>query len=266
MSTISIKLTIQPQETIRRFAVPSDSTLESFKQLITQYLPTDAEHHYQYLDEENEWVSFSSEAEWKDALSHVEANQVLRIRVATKDIPQEQAKCGEFSWKQRHCGPKLAMFLVLVMSYPILALLGIIAVIYHAKQNPQSSIAAVAEKLKKHRKKLALLFIVRLLIHKPCLIIPIVILVLIKKAFRCFVKGRCLKSCRKEWCQKVENKEQTITSAQEIAEVEYEDQQQTLEALGFKNQKLNAHLLKTFKGDLGKVVNNLLKVKSMSNE
>jgi hypothetical protein len=262
MNTIRIKLIILPQEVIRRFNIAKDTPLESFQQQVATHLAGSANPQYQYLDEDDEWVSFSSGDEWNDALKRIEEDEVFRVRVTTTAAEETESvvasKCCKFTpeWKKKNV-PKIIMFIVFVMSHPLLALLALFAIVHHAKHNPDSQLVDIAKKIKEHRKKIFALFLIRLLVCKPCLIIPVLILIGIKKACACHFKRKCWKKCVKELCHERQEK----TSAEQ-ASGEYSETLKMLELLGFTDEKLNKHLVNNFKGDLTQTVSALLKLKA----
>ncbi|KAL0491080.1 sequestosome [Acrasis kona] len=74
---------------IRRFQIENDLTYDKLEQQVRAAFGMEREatcYEWQYEDEEKEWVSFSSDREWKDALHFftLGSETILRIRINEK--------------------------------------------------------------------------------------------------------------------------------------------------------------------------------------
>jgi hypothetical protein len=88
MTTISTKVYLQNVQTplIRRFQIKTDETFDGFNRLVHEAFGinnSEFKFSWKYQDDENDWVSFSSEGEWKDAIFyHTQANgKILRFQL-----------------------------------------------------------------------------------------------------------------------------------------------------------------------------------------
>lgn len=91
MSTVSTKIYLQPTNLIRRFQINSNDLFVDFDRLVREafgIVNSEQQYTWQYQDDENDWVSFSSEGEWRDALFyHAQSdNKILRLKL----IQQQQ--------------------------------------------------------------------------------------------------------------------------------------------------------------------------------
>jgi hypothetical protein len=87
--SISTKIYLQPAGIIRRFTIEA-VPFEQFDRLAKEafgILNNGNQYQWQYQDDEDDWVSFSSEGEWKDALFfHAQSkSKVLRLRLTQQE-------------------------------------------------------------------------------------------------------------------------------------------------------------------------------------
>ncbi|KAL0491818.1 hypothetical protein AKO1_010224 [Acrasis kona] len=90
MTTISVKIYLEPTKNIRRFGIDSNINLKEFEKTTFDAFKISntggSFYDWKYQDDEEDWVSFSSEEEWADALSiyRLLPNKVLRIILSKK--------------------------------------------------------------------------------------------------------------------------------------------------------------------------------------
>jgi hypothetical protein len=114
MAAVQLKLYLHPQGAIRRFTVDANTTYEQFAAQVKSFYPERVEAlGLQYVDEEEDLVSFSSQNEWSAALAnHNESGaKLLRIKVQPTAVkrPQPQPRpqhCHRpcfFGQRPQHC-------------------------------------------------------------------------------------------------------------------------------------------------------------------
>src|SRR4051812_415338 len=100
MSSINCKIYLLPSNLIRRFAVSASDDYNSFDRMAREafgIINSEVEYLWQYEDEESDWVSFSTDGEWKDAIFyHTQSgSKLFRLRLVKQDRQPERG--------QRHC-------------------------------------------------------------------------------------------------------------------------------------------------------------------
>jgi microcompartment protein CcmL/EutN len=236
MSAVQLKLYLQPQGSIRRFTVDNNTSYEQFvAQVKTFYHERVETLSFQYLDEEDDLVSFSSQNEWNAALSnHNESDaKLLRIKVKPLAIkrPQPQPRpqfCQRPSFGQQCHRPRLDEKYI-SRAAPLLKQIFGVDIEIEREEKPQESQPEKKEEAPQKQEEVV-----------EEIIIP-------------------------EDDEPVEQVYPTTSEKVEqppVVEQEYEyaSQLETLRNMGFTNEKLNKHLLDNFKGDLVRVVNNLVQL------
>lgn len=110
----SIKLYIFNNKNIRRFAIGNSAipaTYADFVTVVKQILQTDfntnEDFSLKYEDNEKDWITVGSDAEWKEMLKlHTGNDSVIRIKVSKKDV--QQAKPQQVEEKKQQAAPKQA--------------------------------------------------------------------------------------------------------------------------------------------------------------
>jgi hypothetical protein len=90
--SISCKIYLHPNSLIRRFQLDANQSYEDFDRLVREafgVLNTENKYTWQYQDDENDWVSFSTEREWRDAIFfHQQSGaKLFRLKLSLKSEP-----------------------------------------------------------------------------------------------------------------------------------------------------------------------------------
>jgi len=96
MSTQEIRVKVYYKDQIRRFTITTTTDFQAFLNTIVELYPTVAEFtpRLTYEDEDGEYITFSTELEWKEALKQKVA--VLRVNVVDpKKLKKEEKKCRD---------------------------------------------------------------------------------------------------------------------------------------------------------------------------
>jgi len=97
MSTINVKLQVESQ--LRRFSIESTTNFFQLKDKIKTILGIDQEFSVQYLDEENEWITVTSDSELNTGISLI--NKIFRLQVvAVHPLKIEGDVCSK-GWKRK---------------------------------------------------------------------------------------------------------------------------------------------------------------------
>jgi hypothetical protein len=95
MSAIRIKLYLcQPFNEIRRFVINSSTSLQEFHATLLKLVAdlNTNDIHILYLDDEKDWVRFTTEQEWQEALKVASGNNyVLRIKIVKPKSCQQES-------------------------------------------------------------------------------------------------------------------------------------------------------------------------------
>jgi hypothetical protein len=260
MSTIQIKAYVHPQGSIRRFNVDTNTTFDEFQQHIKQSYPDHIQAlDYQYLDEEDDLISFSTEHEWKGALENHLLNEAKLLRIKIKPSlvrrPQPQffrpqcqrPRCfPQFVRQQPRVAPSEHDIENIIKHYsPILkSLFGVDIEIERESQNAENLITQES-----HQQQEA--------VQQPEKV----------EEQHEEKQGEEIEEIIIPDDEPVEEKKEEVEPepvAQEEAVVEtptkFVQQLETLTNMGFNNVKLNEHLLNNFDGDLVRVVNALVQL------
>jgi hypothetical protein len=296
MSAVQLKLYLQPQGTIRRFTVDESTAFEQFYEQVKSFYPQQVETlGFQYLDDEDDLVSFSSNHEWSTAITnHLESKTgLLRIKVRPTAVrrprPQHCQRPWFFGQHPQHCQRRQSQEQD-VEAYinrvtPFLKQFGI--EIEREEQKPEEK----PEPSQNEEKE------VEAFINNAA---PF-----FKQLFGIDIQLEKENDNPQE--QPIEKKEEAIKQAEEVEEIiipeddepveqviadvepseapavetksvekespveskpvvqvpveeKYSRELETLSDLGFKNDKLNKHLLNNFDGDLKRVVSSLVQL------
>jgi hypothetical protein len=80
---------------IRRFTITNETKFDELMKTIEAFCPKKFEGKvpvFQYLDDEQDYVRFSTEAEWKEALTYHDVSQVLRLKIKEKKDEKKKEK------------------------------------------------------------------------------------------------------------------------------------------------------------------------------
>jgi len=93
---MSIKIFIGSE--IRRITISDIKSFEDFHKRVSTYAKTETAT-YKYFDVDSDWVTFSSQEEWQEALKNHHKDG-FKVKVITgteeKPVPKEERKCGRF--------------------------------------------------------------------------------------------------------------------------------------------------------------------------
>jgi len=179
MSSVSVKVTIDKSGT-RRLNINRDITYEQFQQKIKELFELDSDLSWNYTDEENDVVTFSTPLEWKDLVSSWNSEKLLKLQGTTVVVTAEppvvnntrnhhqntpcRKGCGGL---KRFLG--MAVLLYSIFRHPIFTLFALgttLAVTYHHSPRQFEIISGHA---KAHWRKAAIAYgIVLLLSCKIC--------------------------------------------------------------------------------------------------
>jgi hypothetical protein len=260
MSTVQIKTYNHPQGSIRRFNVDTNTTFEEFQQHAKKSYPEHIQElYYQYLDEEDDLISFSTEHEWKGALENhlLNKGKLLRIKVKPSVVrrPQPQffrqqcqrPRCfPQFIRQQPRVAPSEHDIESIIKQYsPILkSLFGVEIEIERepqeaektTAQEPQQEAVQQSEQVQEQQEEKQDEEIEEIIINDD---------------------------------EPVEEKKESepvaeVVQPEPVVETQqpskFVQQLETLANMGFGNVKLNEHLLTNFNGDLVRVVNALVQL------
>jgi hypothetical protein len=283
MSAVQLKLYLQPQGAIRRLTVDTNTTFEQFQAHVKSLYPQHVETlGFQYVDDEEDLVSFSSNNEWSSALiNHVESKAgLLRVKVFPTAVrrPQPRPQC----WPQRprffeqapqHCQRRqpqeqdIEAYINRVA--PFLRQFGIEVEREEKPEKKQEAVQSEEEQVEAFISKTApllkQLFGIDIEIEREKVEQPVV------------EKKEVPVEQPEEEIEEIiipeddEVVEQVYPSApvvetksieQASVEVKFATELETLSNMGFTNEKLNKHLLENFNGDLVRVVNSLVQLSS----
>jgi hypothetical protein len=267
MATMHLKVYLQ--RSIRRFTITTDTTYEQFVALFKDIYPQEVNSLlFQYVDDEEDLVSFSTQHEWENALkNHVESKaKLLRVKVRS-NIPQRQQQrsaknlfngpryrdglfkqfSGLFSARcasQQKCGAKKEDNIEKLIEHcvPILKnLFGVeIEIKREQSQQNQEKKPEITEKIQDKKEG------DNIEEKKEEHIEEIVI-----DDEAPLIEGE------KEEKQVVT---ETFNRVEQAPVVTYAIKLEKLKNMGFTNEKLNVNLLKTYKGDLVRAVNALVQL------
>jgi hypothetical protein len=223
--SVQLKVYFKPHGTIRRFKIEDSYSYDDLYAQLEEYYPKNMELELQYIDEEKDVVTFSSNSEWRNAVAnHVELNDKL-LRVIVKPIRRLPRQCSSGVQRYRRTPPvenKLEES-VKRASPLVKRLFGI-------------DLGKEDHKLKE---ELEVIVINELAEEKE----PIVEKV-------------------EEMKQEVVDNHPEFPPRNDFMQpiLKYAAEQETLNTMGFTNRKLNEHLLDNYKGDIVRVVNSLVQL------
>ncbi len=260
MSAVQVKLYLQPQSAIRRVTIDTNTTFEQFQEQVKSFYPEHVQTlGFQYVDDEEDLVSFSSNNEWNAALTgHAESKAaLLRIKVKPTSVnrPQPQPRPQRPWFFGQHCQrPQLEekdIEAYINKAAPFLKqLLGIDIQIEKEEEKPQQAEQPVEKKEAPQQAEEQVEEIV-IPEDEP-----------VEQVYPT-IESPQEKPVEAEPVVESKPVEQApvVEAPVETKPVEqYAEQLETLANMGFTNEKLNKHLLENFKGDLIRVVNSLVQL------
>jgi len=94
----SIKVKIYFKEEIRRLQITKQFTFEEFLKKISEFVQLKDLPTFKYLDVDKDWITFSSNDEWKEALENYPTEVPLQIKV----IPKQQTQNNSNTTQQNN--------------------------------------------------------------------------------------------------------------------------------------------------------------------
>jgi hypothetical protein len=225
--SVQLKVYFKPHGTIRRFNVEDSYSYDDLYARLEEYYPKNTELGLQYIDEEKDIVTFSSNSEWRNAVAnHVELNDKL-LRVIVKPIRRLPRQCSSSGVQRYRPMPPVENKLeesVKRASPLVKRLFGIDIGKEDPKPKEEESEVIVINELAEEKE-------------------PVVEKV-------------------EEIKQEVVDNHPEFPPRNDFMQpiLKYATEQETLNTMGFTNRKLNEHLLDNYKGDIVRVVNSLVQL------
>eukprot|EP01080_Neovahlkampfia_damariscottae_P008860 gene8860-809_t len=93
----NIRVKLYYGENIRRFTISTTTKYEEILEIVKGFCPKKFEGNktpvFQYLDEEDDYVTFTTEVEWNEAILHHNVSEVLRLKMkGDKKVEQKKTK------------------------------------------------------------------------------------------------------------------------------------------------------------------------------
>jgi hypothetical protein len=257
-TTINTKVYIRPGQQVRRLRLsPSETSFETFRALILNafessplvQLLQEYDAQFLYLDDEEDWISINTEQEFRDALSYFESGEELfRVKavIVTKQKQQQQRQVQHQHplFQRFHCKPHPSCFRRTAPQFEPVS--GLFDVLNHQNRSSESPVndKKQPDSIDSFSGFLNELFDVLIETDKP------------ESQTTKSESNTASDISKLAVEEKPEELHTTVPQPDQLLQQEL----QSLESMGFTNKHLNVHLLKQHKGDLVKVVSQLLEV------